>query len=95
MALDSHGKAHVAFGRIFVSDDNYNEVYNLIYPYTDGLIYWNESMPLLDTAQLADWNGLIANGNLIASMIDYSGNDTIDFPEVGSSHILLVCTISH
>jgi hypothetical protein len=39
-------------------------------------------MPALDTTQLADPDLLQVNGNLIAWMVDYNGNDTIDFPEV-------------
>ncbi len=84
MALDSHGKAHVVFGRMRVSDDDYNVANSSYYPYTDGLIYWTEGMPELDTAKMEDWDGLVASGNLISGMLDYSGNDTIDFPTVAS-----------
>jgi hypothetical protein len=90
LALDSEGKAHLVFGRMRVSDDDYVAANNSYYPYTDGLIYWKEGMPVLDTTALEDWDGLIANGNLIASMLDYSGNDTIDFPEVGSGQFPLL-----
>jgi hypothetical protein len=41
-------------------------------------------MPQLDTAQLENTETLDANGNLLAWMIDYSANDTIDFPSVAS-----------
>lgn len=84
MALDSQGSAHVVFGRMRVSDDDFSTAGNSYYPYTDGLIYWKEGMPVLDTTQLEDWDGLVANGNLIAAMLDYSGNDSIEFPEVPS-----------
>jgi hypothetical protein len=84
IALDSHAKAHVVFGRMRVSDDDYVAANNSYYPYTDGLIYWNESMPQLDTTQLENTDTLEAHGNLLAWMIDYSGNDTIDFPDVPS-----------
>jgi hypothetical protein len=84
VALDSHGKAHMVFGRMRVSDDDYTVANNSYYPYTDGLLYWTEGMPVLDTTALENWDGLIASGNLISGMIDYSGNDTIDFPTVAS-----------
>ncbi len=84
MALDSEGKAHVVFGRMRASDDNFAVAGNSYYPYTDGLIYWNETMPQLDTAQLNSYDLLEANGNLLATMQDYNNNGEIDFPEVGS-----------
>jgi hypothetical protein len=83
-ALDSQGKVHVVFGRMFVSDDDFTTGGNSYNPYTDGLIYWNENMPQLDTAQLANADALAANGNLIGWMDDVDGNGQIDFPEVGS-----------
>jgi len=82
IAMDSQGKVHLVFGRMNVSDDDYSAEGNSYYPYIDGLLYWNESMPPLDTTQLANYDTLQANGNLIAWMIDYNGNDTIDFPDV-------------
>lgn len=84
VAMDSEGIAHVVFGRMFVSDDDYAAAGSSYYPYTDGLVYWNETMPQLDTTQLADAEMLMAQGNLIAWMVDYNGNAEIDFPEVAS-----------
>jgi hypothetical protein len=46
IALDSQGIAHVVFSRmvkIYSGDTLY------YYPFTDGLIYWKESMPVIDT----------------------------------------------
>jgi hypothetical protein len=85
MALDSEGKAHVIFGRMGVNDDDgYSNTTSSYLPYTDGLVYWKEGMPILDTTQLSDPDLLDTNGNLLAWSIDYNGNDTIDYPEVGS-----------
>ncbi len=84
VAIDNDGKAHVAFGRMAVSKNTANLDSSSYYPYTDGLIYWNENMPVLDSTQLGDVTGLITNGQYIAGMLDYSGNDSIDFPVVPS-----------
>jgi hypothetical protein len=82
MALDNEGKAHVIFGRMGVSDADFADAAYSYRPYMDGLIYWKEGMPILDTTSLNNTDSLDAHGNLIAYMIDYSGNDTIDFPSV-------------
>ncbi len=64
IALDSDGMAHVIFARmrkIWVDGDaNY-------YPFTDGLIYWNENMDVLDTTIISSYtlDFLDAGGNLI------------------------------
>ncbi len=84
LALDSHGKAHLIVGRMRVSDADFVAAGNSYYPYTDGLLYWTEGMPVLDTTALQNWDGLVASGNLISGMLDYSGNDSIDFPTVAS-----------
>lgn len=50
--LDSQGNAHVVFSRmvkIYSGDTLY------YYPYTDGLIYWNESMPVIDTTLISSY----------------------------------------
>jgi hypothetical protein len=83
VTLDNQGDAHIVVGRMLVSDDDYSVEGNTYYPYTDGLIYWKEGMPPLDTTQLGNLDVLEANGNLIGSMIDYNGNAEIDFPGVG------------
>jgi hypothetical protein len=85
IALDSELNAHVVFGRMRNSDDDFATEGNSYYPVTDGLIYWKEGMPVLDTTAMADWDGLVANGNLIGGMLDYNNNGEIDFPEVGAN----------
>jgi len=68
-ALDSDGKVHVVFPRmrkIFIAGEA------SYYPYTDGLIYWNETMPALDTTTISSYtlDFLEAGGNLIGSLGD-------------------------
>lgn len=74
IALDSDGGVHVIFARmrkIFV-DGAANW-----YPYTDGLIYWNETMDVLDTTIISSYtlDHLDAAGNLIGWL-----DETIDIP---------------
>jgi len=80
VALDDQGKAHVAFGRMRVNMSVQDLDSSFYYPYTDGLIYWNENMPVLDTTQLGDVDGLYTAGQWIGSMLDYNGDTTINYP---------------
>ena len=83
-ALDNQGNAHVVFGRYAVSDDDFSDDASSWYPYWDGLIYWNETMPVLDTTQLGNPDLMFENGNLISWTIDADGNDVIDYPDCPS-----------
>lgn len=85
-AIDRFGKVHVVFGKMRVSDDDFSDSppTSSYYPYTDGLIYWNENMNPLDTGQLNDDAQLLLNGQLLAKMIDFNNNGIIDFPVVNS-----------
>lgn len=63
-ALDSEGSVHVVFARmrrLFVAGDAH------YYPFTDGLIYWNETMDVLDTTTISSYtlDFLDAGGYLI------------------------------
>lgn len=78
VALDSNGNAHVVFGFSFVSDDLFSDETSSYYPYTDGLIYWNETKGVLDTSNLVNYNDSTL---FVASMYDYDNNASIDFPE--------------
>ncbi|MEI6124324.1 MAG: T9SS type A sorting domain-containing protein [Bacteroidota bacterium] len=85
IALDNLGKAHVVLGimRYSKSSGSPDSIgYTSYYPYTDGLVYWNETMAPLDSAQLGDLTGLNTAGQLLATMIDYNGDATINFPTV-------------
>ena len=76
--IDASGKVHVAFGRMLHASDGTGT--SSYYPYTDGLIYWNEDMPPLDSAMIGsdvfDLDNLEANGYLLARAQDH-GDDTI------------------
>lgn len=65
IALDSEGKAHVAFGRMLWSRDASTWYYSPLG--TEGLMYWNEDMPALDTTAISSYTlaNLQAGGNLI------------------------------
>jgi len=76
--IDASGKVHVAFGRMLHASDGTGT--SSYYPYTDGLIYWNEDMPPLDSAMIGsdvfDLDNLEANGYILARAQDH-GDDTI------------------
>ena len=79
--IDDEGIVHIAFGRQIHMADEAGSYY---YPYSDGLIYWNETMAPLDTAMIQsyilpdDWTttNLYQSGNL-AAWVQPNGNDTI------------------
>ncbi|MEI6455774.1 MAG: T9SS type A sorting domain-containing protein [bacterium] len=81
IALDSQGKVHVAFGRMV-------RVYDVIttppggwyfYSATDGLIYWNETMPPVDSTTVSSYtlDYLVAGGYLVGKVIP---DTTIEIP---------------
>jgi len=67
VALDSDGDAHVVWARMRWDWAGAEAHY---YPFTDGLIYWNESMAPLDTTIISAYtlDFLEAGGNLIGSL---------------------------
>jgi hypothetical protein len=93
IAIDDEGLVHAAFGRQVHMDDTPGDAGWSYYPYSDGLVYWSEGMPALDTAKLAadiipeDWETtyLYQNGNL-AAWTQPNGEDTIvGLPYYGAS----------
>lgn len=73
IALDSQGNAHVAFSRM-------RQIYDTestppggwyFYPVTEGIIYWNESMPILDSTTVSSYTleFLEEGGNLAGWVI--------------------------
>ncbi|NTW32328.1 MAG: T9SS type A sorting domain-containing protein [Bacteroidetes bacterium] len=85
IALDNSGAANVCVGRMFVSDNtDLADDSSSWYPYTDGLIYWKEGMPVLDTASLSSVDSLINHGNLIGYMRDWNESDSLEFPTVAN-----------
>ena len=80
--LDNTGHAHVAFGRMRANCDGTGRFY---YPGTDGLIYWNETMPAIDTTRLSNLDTLDAHGQLIGYVAENAAQDSVvGFPKYGS-----------
>ncbi|HET8687417.1 MAG TPA: T9SS type A sorting domain-containing protein, partial [Methanosarcina sp.] len=67
IALDNEGKAHIAFGLLRAKGDNAGKYW---YPFTDGLVYWNEDMDELP--QPLDPDSLFSSGALIGWVDDSS-----------------------
>ncbi len=93
IAIDDEGLVHAAFGRQVHMDDTPGDAQWSYYPYSDGLVYWREGMPALDTADILadiipeDWEttSLYQNGNL-AAWVQPNGEDTIvGLPYYGAS----------
>jgi hypothetical protein len=66
IALDKYGKAHLASGLMRASGNEAGEPF--WYPFTEGIIYWNENMPQMPT--VLDPDQLYADGNLIGWVED-------------------------
>ncbi|MCB0824434.1 MAG: T9SS type A sorting domain-containing protein [Bacteroidales bacterium] len=87
IALDSQGKAHVAFSRMvknFQPDGVYYE------PFTDGMIYWNEDMPVLDTTTISanTMEYLEEGGYLMGWVI---GDETYEIPDGQPNYANALC----
>ncbi len=69
VAIDSQGKIHVVFGRMLHIHDVVTSPPGgwYFYPNTEGMIYWNETMPVLDSTIISSYtlDYLAAGGNLI------------------------------
>jgi len=85
MEMDKNGIFHVVFGRMFAEGREDGRYYS---SETDGLIYWNSTMPMLHDSLYLDT--LDANGQLLGYVVEGTGGDTIiDWPRYGvgmSSH---------
>jgi hypothetical protein len=77
VALDKNGMAHVAFG-LMADSISGSTSYNY-WAYTQGLVYWNETMPMLPQEMNPDT--LYNHGNLagyvLDTMIYYQGTDAL------------------
>jgi hypothetical protein len=77
--VDQMGKVHVAFGRQLHAADGQGGP-GSYYPYSNGLVYWNEDMDPLDSVKIGhdilDPAWLRDNGYLLAEVQD-NGDDTI------------------
>ncbi|MCB0578148.1 MAG: T9SS type A sorting domain-containing protein [Phaeodactylibacter sp.] len=63
--VDNDGMAHVAFGPMWVVDDDLTDAGWTFFPGTSGLQYWNESFGADSLMTIAD-------------VVDQNGNDTLD-----------------
>jgi len=75
LLIDDEGKMHIAFGRSTNSSDGAGVLYG---PGVDGLIYWNEDKPVMDSTTLSDSAHMVNAGVLAAYTIeDYETGDTM------------------
>ena len=82
-AMDKYGVFHAAFGRMRALDDGTGHKYA---PGTDGLVYWNSTMGVLDTAIVSNLDTLIAHGLCIGYVAsDQAGDTIVGFPSYGVS----------
>ncbi|MCX6252070.1 MAG: hypothetical protein NTX61_15140 [Bacteroidetes bacterium] len=70
--MDHQGRYHVVFGRMKLADYGSGTLY---WPETDGLVYWNSDMPMLNDS--LDLSILEANGQLMGYVQSNSTGDTI------------------
>jgi hypothetical protein len=70
--MDNSGVFHVVMGCMRAADDGSQRVY---YPYSDGLIYWNSTMPLLNDSLNQDT--LDAHGQLLGYVATNANNDPL------------------
>ena len=85
LAIGPDGKVHVVFGINRVLNDDLTTTYSL-FPYVDGIGYWNEDMPTFsnDLSALAPpqygypTSEMVEDVNYIGYMQDVNGNGTLD-----------------
>ncbi|HRY32364.1 MAG TPA: T9SS type A sorting domain-containing protein [Bacteroidales bacterium] len=85
--LDDAGKAHVFSGIMRVGNSDTTDQQTSYWPYTDGLLYWNEDMPAFSTLHFDSlWN----QGHIVGYVQDINGNDTImEFDGIGTYFLSL------
>lgn len=89
IALDNQGQVHMATTRYLMSSFSTSPTikWNSLPYQSDGIIYWNESMPKIDTAVLFYEDKLKEHGMWVGGMVDYNANGTIDFPTVPEGNL--------
>ncbi|MBL7103910.1 MAG: T9SS type A sorting domain-containing protein [Bacteroidales bacterium] len=77
--IDNNGMVHVVFGRLIHRIEAGSASY---YPWTDGLIYWNENMDPLDStivgSHVFNLDNLENGGYLVGRVQEYGGDSIID-----------------
>ncbi|MEZ5197858.1 MAG: hypothetical protein R2764_16170 [Bacteroidales bacterium] len=92
LAIDNSGNVHVAFGITRVMADNDA---TFLFPFVDGIAYWNESMPTFSNNLNAlspygeTGSELSEDYNLIGWSQDLNNNGTIDIVDMGDYWISL------
>ncbi|MCD4746927.1 MAG: T9SS type A sorting domain-containing protein [Bacteroidales bacterium] len=101
VALDSDGNAHITFGITRVMHLDVGTTYSY-FPYVDGVVYWNETMPTFSNNLHAldpyghDDSELTVDYNLIGWTQDVNGNGQIDLlDEIISYRSLGVSTMTN
>ncbi len=87
IALDNQGKIHFVGCRYLMTgmDASTSAVTWFYYPYlSEGVVYWNEDMPQIDTVYLNNPDTLLNHGMWVGSMIDINGSGEIEFPDAGA-----------
>lgn len=77
--LDDQGRVHVSVGRMVLAADGTGGSFNY-YPYSNGLLYWNETMPPMDSTALTDSILNLVNVNpmyLLAEVFDNEVDDIV------------------
>jgi hypothetical protein len=70
--MDKNGVFHVVFGRMYARGESDGQKY---FPYTDGLVYWNSTMPMLNDSLFFDT--LYNNKQLIGWVYSNAAGDTV------------------
>jgi hypothetical protein len=87
--IDDNGMVHVAVGRQVYDIPGDGNLY--YFPYSNGLLYWNESMPPMDTTKVGsailEPNGAVSPAYLLAEVFD-NGEEMLEL-EVPNYHASL------
>ncbi|MCF8232287.1 MAG: T9SS type A sorting domain-containing protein [Bacteroidales bacterium] len=80
-AIDNNGKVHIAFGLARVIHEEPGTTYSY-FPFTDGIIYWNEDMDPFENPEnqhyALKYENLTENEDYVAWTPDIDGNGEID-----------------
>lgn len=79
IAIGNDGVCHVAFGIMKWANPEAGDGYITLWPYTDGLLYWNENMdPILGgTDDQLNPDTLMANGYQVFQRLDLDGDGSV------------------
>ncbi|MBN3036529.1 MAG: T9SS type A sorting domain-containing protein [Bacteroidales bacterium] len=81
MSIDNGGMVHIVFGLSRVAHTEVGNTYSY-WPYTDGIVYWNETMPPFEAAnqhRALAYENLTEDVNYIGWTQDVNNNGIIDF----------------